>query len=143
MDILWGGTPMLTLAGETLASRVSSSLVVTMGFPELMCTNMAEYEEKAVHLATNVSELRELQAKVRAARATSPLFNTRLRVRHLEAAFLAMTKRWLEGLPPAHMNIGEAMKRTPPSLASTRSSSPFKRTRTPSEPSAASSMNWS
>ena len=109
---------MLTLAGETLASRVSSSLVTAMGFPELMCTTMSEYEEKAVHLASHPAELRDLQARVRAARATSPLFNTRLRVRHLEAAYLAMTRRWLEGLAPDHMKISEAFERPTPSYTS-------------------------
>ena len=140
MDILWGGTPMLTLAGETLASRVSSSLVVTMGFPELMCTNMAEYEEKAVHWATHTSELRELQTRIRAARATSPLFNTRQRVRHLEAAFLAMMRRWLEGLAPTHMNIDEAMKRT--TSSDSIHSSTFKRTRSPASKTPSPSMGW-
>merc|ERR1712086_188547 len=36
MDILWAGTPLLTLPQEPLASRVSASLVVALGCPELV-----------------------------------------------------------------------------------------------------------
>lgn len=105
MDILWGGTPLLTLPGETLAGRVSSSLVAAMGVPELICDDMSDYEDKAVRYATRVSELRVLQRKVRKLRATSALFNTRLRVKHLEDAFEAMIHRWFEGLPPDHIDL--------------------------------------
>ena len=33
MDVLWAGTPMVTLPGETLASRVASSQLVALGCP--------------------------------------------------------------------------------------------------------------
>jgi hypothetical protein len=33
MDVLWAGTPMVTLSGETLASRVASSQLKTLGCP--------------------------------------------------------------------------------------------------------------
>jgi hypothetical protein len=105
MDILWGGTPLLTVPGDTLASRVSSSLVTALGIPELVCQNIDEYEDKAVYYATHVTELREIQHRVRVARTTSPLFNTRLRVRHLELAFTAMIQRWFDKLPPDHIDL--------------------------------------
>mmetsp|Transcript_21197 Transcript_21197/g.55263 ORF Transcript_21197/g.55263 Transcript_21197/m.55263 type:complete len:1185 (-) Transcript_21197:87-3641(-) len=107
MDILWGGTPLLTVPGDTLAARVSSSLVVALGHPQLVCDDLDEYEDKAVHFATNRRELRELQQAVRDARVTSPLFDTKLRTRHLETGYRAMVDRFMDGLEPDHIELDE------------------------------------
>lgn len=56
MDVLWAGTPMLTLPLESLASRVAGSQLHALGFPELVAGSRAEYEEKAVQLGVNTSE---------------------------------------------------------------------------------------
>lgn len=53
MDVLWAGTPMITLIGETLASRVASSQLTCIGVPELIAKNRYEYEEIAVKLGTD------------------------------------------------------------------------------------------
>lgn len=56
MDVLWAGTPVLTLPFETLASRVAGSQLHALGFPELVAATRQEYVEKAVHLGTNPAE---------------------------------------------------------------------------------------
>ncbi len=56
MDVLWAGTPVLTLPLESLASRVAGSQLHALGFPELVAGNRQEYEEKAVQLGVNSSE---------------------------------------------------------------------------------------
>lgn len=53
MDVLWAGIPMLTLPGETLASRVAASQLMTLGFPELVAKSRQEYEDIAVKLGTD------------------------------------------------------------------------------------------
>ena len=53
MDVLWAGTPVLTLPLETLASRVAASQVTALGFPELVAKNNSDYEEKAVYYGNN------------------------------------------------------------------------------------------
>lgn len=53
MDVLWAGTPMITLAGETLASRVASSQLTCLGVPELIARSRQEYEDVAVRLGTD------------------------------------------------------------------------------------------
>ena len=53
MDVLWAGTPMVTLAGETLASRVASSQLLTLGCPELIAKDRSDYEHIAVRLGTD------------------------------------------------------------------------------------------
>ena len=56
MDVLWAGTPVLTLPLETLASRVAASQLHALGFPDLVATSKEDYEEKAVRLGNNPSE---------------------------------------------------------------------------------------
>ncbi len=53
MDVLWAGTPMVTLPGETLASRVASSQLVALGCPELIAKDRADYERIAIKLGTD------------------------------------------------------------------------------------------
>lgn len=50
MDVLWAGTPMVTLAGETLASRVAASQLTCLGLPELIAHSSQEYEDIAARL---------------------------------------------------------------------------------------------
>merc|ERR1712122_461224 len=48
MDVLWAGTPMVTLPLETFASRVASSQLKTLGFQELIAKDRADYESIAI-----------------------------------------------------------------------------------------------
>lgn len=56
MDVLWAGTPVLTLPLETLASRVAGSQLHALGFPELVSSSREDYVEKAVQLGNNKTE---------------------------------------------------------------------------------------
>ena len=53
MDVLWAGTPVLTLPLETLASRVASSQISALGIPELVAKDRDDYVEKAVFYGNN------------------------------------------------------------------------------------------
>ena len=56
MDVLWAGTPVLTLPLKTLASRVAASQLHALGFKELVASTREEYEEKAVWLGNHPKE---------------------------------------------------------------------------------------
>ena len=56
MDVLWAGTPVLTLPLQSLASRVAASQLHALGFPELVASSYEDYEEKAVQLGNNPHE---------------------------------------------------------------------------------------
>lgn len=56
MDVLWAGTPVLTLPLDTLASRVAGSQLHALGFPELVASSREDYVEKAVRLGNNTAE---------------------------------------------------------------------------------------
>jgi predicted O-linked N-acetylglucosamine transferase (SPINDLY family)/glycosyltransferase involved in cell wall biosynthesis len=86
-DALWAGVPLVTILGTTFASRVAASLLRAIGLPELMTTNLADYERLATHLAHAPQELHQLQTKLASQRQTSPLYDTEGSVRSLEQIY--------------------------------------------------------
>jgi len=99
-EALWLGLPVLTCPGRSFASRVAASLLHALGIPELIAPDLAAYERTALELARDPERLRRLRARLAAARATSPLFDTDRFRRHLEDAFTRMWERSQRGLPP-------------------------------------------
>ncbi len=104
-DALWAGLPVLTCLGQTFAGRVAGSLLTAAGLPELVTQNLADYESRALDLATAPAKLQELRAKLARNRLTCALFDTEKLCRHLEAAYLAMWERQRRGQPPAHIDV--------------------------------------
>ncbi|XP_076467451.1 UDP-N-acetylglucosamine--peptide N-acetylglucosaminyltransferase 110 kDa subunit-like isoform X2 [Babylonia areolata] len=103
MDVLWAGTPMVTLPGETLASRVASSQLNCLGCPELVATSREDYIRIAVQLGTDLEYLRGMQAKVSLARKSSPLFNTKTYATNLETLFYQMWNQQEAHGAPDHL----------------------------------------
>ncbi|WP_269611001.1 tetratricopeptide repeat protein [Prochlorococcus marinus] len=83
-DALWAGLPVLTKVGESFASRVSASLLTSLGITELITYNESEYEEKALHIARNPEILLRLKSLVANLRYKSQLFNSELFTKSLE-----------------------------------------------------------
>ena len=104
-DALWAGLPVLTLKGKSFAARVASSLLSALGMAELVTNSTKDYTEKAVHLANHIDELKLLRVKIEQNKHISPLFNTPLFTRHLEAAYRSMMQRLLEGKGPEHIQV--------------------------------------
>jgi predicted O-linked N-acetylglucosamine transferase (SPINDLY family) len=104
-DALWAGLPVLTCPGETFASRVAASLLNAIDLPELIAATPDAYERMAIELATDPGRMESIKRKLADRRLTTPLFDTKLSTRHLEAAFAAMHERHRAGLPPDHIVI--------------------------------------
>lgn len=103
MDVLWAGTPMVTLPLETLASRVASSQLSCLGTPELIASSYEEYEDIAVRLGSDREYLKAIRAKVWQARTDSHLFDVKLYVNNLEGLFIRMWKKFENGEQPDHI----------------------------------------
>ncbi|XP_046372037.1 UDP-N-acetylglucosamine--peptide N-acetylglucosaminyltransferase 110 kDa subunit-like isoform X1 [Haliotis rufescens] len=106
MDVLWAGTPMVTfpgMTGETLASRVASSQLHTLGCPELVAKTRDDYIQIATRLGTDAEYLNAMKAKVWTARQSSPLFNAKTYSRNLEKLYERMWTRYENNLPPDHI----------------------------------------
>jgi len=104
-DALWAGLPMVTMEGQSFASRVAASLLHAIGLPELITSSAAQYEALVLQLATQPEQLDRLRKKLASQRLTAPLFDTARYTRHLEAAYEAMVKRQDAGLPPEHIRV--------------------------------------
>ncbi|MBS0341234.1 MAG: tetratricopeptide repeat protein [Proteobacteria bacterium] len=104
-DALWAGLPVLTLAGDTFASRVAASLLRAAGLPELVTHDFAAYENAALDLARSPQRLAALRERLSRARTESPLFDTPLFARRIERAYAAAWSRHLRQLAPVHMRI--------------------------------------
>jgi predicted O-linked N-acetylglucosamine transferase (SPINDLY family) len=102
-DTLWAGVPLVALAGDTFASRVSASILTAAGLPELITASLADYYNLALRLAGDRDALAGLRARVRALRTSGPLFNTGQFTRDLERALVATWERHCAGLTPAHI----------------------------------------
>jgi predicted O-linked N-acetylglucosamine transferase (SPINDLY family) len=104
-DTLWAGVPLVGLAGDTFASRVSASILTAAGLPELITSSLADYYNLALRLAGDPDALAGLRARAKALRTSGPLFDTRLFTRDLERAWAAVWERHCAGLAPAHIVI--------------------------------------
>jgi len=74
-DALLAGLPLLTRAGETLASRVAGSQLHAVGLPELVTESFADYEALALRLATQAGPLNSYRERLTVQRHSSPLFD--------------------------------------------------------------------
>jgi predicted O-linked N-acetylglucosamine transferase (SPINDLY family) len=92
-DALLAGLPLLTLSGETLASRIAGSQLAAIGLPELITPSLAEYEALAWALATQPERLTALRARLAENRRRMPLFDMNRYARDFETA---MEQVWIE-----------------------------------------------
>lgn len=91
-DALWMNVPVLTLVGETFASRVAGSLLNTLNLIQLLTYQLQDYENKALFFYHHPQELIKIKEKIAAEKMHSPLFNTKIFLKHLEENFQAMLK---------------------------------------------------
>ena len=64
-EILHGGLPILTLPGETMASRVATSFISSLHLQdELTASNYSDYVDKAVYLYDHPDKLGRIRARI-------------------------------------------------------------------------------
>jgi len=102
-DALWAGLPLITCKGESFASRVAASLLHAIDLPELVTTNITDYEQLAIELARNTEKLQYIKETLDANKLTKPLFNTDLFSTHIEQAYTLMFERYQADFPAGHL----------------------------------------
>jgi protein O-GlcNAc transferase len=86
-DSLWMGVPILTVMGESFASRYAASLLNAINLSELITHSFEEYETKAVELALNRDKHKKIINKLSVNKNDSKLFNIQEFTRTLECAY--------------------------------------------------------
>jgi predicted O-linked N-acetylglucosamine transferase (SPINDLY family) len=101
-EALWVGVPPVTLIGETFAQRVAASLLQASGLPELVCRDVAQYEQTVQQLAADPARREQLRSRLIAQRAHA-LFDGVRFARDIESLYERMWVRAVAGLPPEHL----------------------------------------
>jgi len=107
-DALWAGLPMVTYLDQAFAGRVAAGLLNAVVLPELVARSHAEYESLALELATHPEKLSAIKAKLVQNRETTPLFNTELFAKNIEAAYIKMWEKARAGAAPDHIYVDVA-----------------------------------
>jgi len=115
-DVLWAGCPMLTLTGTRMSSRVAASLVMSSGVSwarDMVVSDLREYVERAVQLASDPQRLRAMKQDLQFARHSSPLFDTPRWVSNFERALWRMWRHHEDERngPPAGFSVLESDER--------------------------------
>jgi protein O-GlcNAc transferase len=110
IDALWQGLPVITWAGEVPSSRLASSLLHALDMPELVTYDQNAYENLAIHYGLEKKARETMRKKLEAKRYEAPLFNIKLTVLYLEAAYRAIWNRHQQNEKPVSMDISLKMK---------------------------------
>ena len=105
VDTLWMGVPVITLAGETMAGRLSAGYLDAIGLSELTARSPDHYADLAVALASDPARLASLRSGLRPRMTASPLCDEGRFVRSFEAACTAIWSRHCAGEAPAAVTI--------------------------------------
>ncbi|MFC1513042.1 tetratricopeptide repeat protein [Thermodesulfobacteriota bacterium] len=93
-EALWMGVPVITLAGETHVSRVSTSILNQIDGQDCIANNQEEYIKLAATLAGNTERLTTLRKELRQRLRDSPACNSRQFTQNLENAYRTMAENW-------------------------------------------------
>lgn len=95
-ESLWMGVPVVTRAGATHASRVSASLLTSVGVPELIAESDDDFVAIAVKLAHDPGRLAGYRRDLRGMMLRSSLMDLNGFARKMEAAYRQMWRSWCQ-----------------------------------------------
>jgi protein O-GlcNAc transferase len=101
LDGLWMGVPPVSLAGPTVASRGSLSILSHLGLAELVLKNKSDYVALAIALSQDLPRLRELRAGLRGRLERSVLMDADRFTRQAETAYRDMWHKWCAATRPS------------------------------------------
>lgn len=96
LEALWMGVPVISLIGETHASRVSASILQRLNLGELATKTVFEFADRAKELAELKETLAELRFGLRKRMKDSPLMNNRQFGREFGNTLRSQWRDWCE-----------------------------------------------
>ena len=105
IDALWMELPVLTHQGQSMPSRMASSILRSIDLPELITQTSFEYEQLAIELGRNPNKLHEIAEKLKANKLTTTLFDTTLFTKNLEKAYRSIYDLHKAGKSPKNIYI--------------------------------------
>jgi predicted O-linked N-acetylglucosamine transferase (SPINDLY family) len=104
-DALKVGLPLITIMGQSFASRVASSLLSAVSLQELIVNNIHDYESLAISLASDPVNLKQIRQKLMNNIKTSTLFDTKVFTNNIELLYKEMYRRYQNELPAEDIYI--------------------------------------
>ncbi len=95
-DALRAGLPVITLQGNSFAGRVSSSLLHVLDLKELITTNIEQYENLAIELASNKIHMQSIRSRLNENLKIKPLFDCKKFTTNLEKAYLEVHRLYYQ-----------------------------------------------
>ena len=95
-EAMWMGVPVITLEGNSHASRVGVSILSNVGLPELIAKTPNGYIANAVNLANDLEKLKSLRKTLRDMMTQSLLTNAKCFTANLEISYRKIWKTWCE-----------------------------------------------
>lgn len=97
-EALWMGVPVVTLTGDSMVSRWTTSMLDAVQLKDLASRTEDGYVAAAAALVSDMSRLARLRASLRARVAGSPLCDGRRRTRQVERLYRTFWRRACAGL---------------------------------------------
>jgi predicted O-linked N-acetylglucosamine transferase (SPINDLY family) len=104
-DALYSGLPILTLCGESFASRVGASLLNTLNMNELITYSETEYIDMAYALSIDKEKMKKLKQELSKPEIFSKLFNSKLYVEKIETAYIEVFENFRNKITPKNIYI--------------------------------------
>jgi predicted O-linked N-acetylglucosamine transferase (SPINDLY family) len=92
-DSLWCNVPVLTIAGNSFASRVAASVLTSIGLSDLITTHKKDYVSLATELAHNHEKYTEIKSRLIKNKSSWPLFDSQLFTKNWERALKVAYER--------------------------------------------------
>ncbi len=93
---LRAGVPVVSLAGSTMASRVSGSLLHALGLDELIAQSIDDYRTIADRMAKNREELSSVRKKLLGSSSYQEVYSGKVFARKIENAYRMMWQAFVE-----------------------------------------------
>jgi predicted O-linked N-acetylglucosamine transferase (SPINDLY family) len=95
-ESLWMGLPVITLAGDRHAARVSQSILSRLGLSDMVANDADDYIRLAKELANDRKRLAKLRSSIRPTMLESRLRNARALAKEIENAYREMWRKWCD-----------------------------------------------
>ena len=104
-DALRVGLPVLTLKGNSFASRVAASLLNTTKLDDLISKNLEEYEAIANKIISDPTYLKKIKNKLNENILKTPLYNSKLFTKNLELGYEKVFENYKNNQPLKNFEI--------------------------------------
>lgn len=104
-EALISGLPVITIAGQSFQSRVSSSLLASLDMNELIKFNIKDYENFAITLGNDNKKYNQVKKKLSRMLNNTKTLNIEIFTKHLESAYNKIFVHNKLNLPPKDFHI--------------------------------------